>query len=181
LRANQSSGAIQALASLAHTSVPARPGQVHSGDHMLCTRRQAGAWPRRFRVSSAGRGGRGDRDTVVSVGSIEELDDRGRECREIGESPNYSLSLGDRVLEGDKRRELHPIGRRVFAIRLRTTFLSETLSARINPVATGLKYRSMPGPSTEKRSGSAITVSRRRCFRMMSSWCKDHRSSFPPW
>jgi len=34
-----------------------RPGQVHSGDHMLCTRRQAGAWPqRRLGASSAGLG-----------------------------------------------------------------------------------------------------------------------------
>jgi hypothetical protein len=50
-------GAIQALAALAHTSVPARPGQVHSGDHIPCTRPQAGAWPRRrFRGSSAGLG-----------------------------------------------------------------------------------------------------------------------------
>ena len=45
-------GAIQALASLAHTRVPARPDQVHPGDHMLCTRPQAGDGPRqRFRAS----------------------------------------------------------------------------------------------------------------------------------
>jgi hypothetical protein len=31
-------GAIQALASLAHTSGPARLGRAHSGDHMRCTR-----------------------------------------------------------------------------------------------------------------------------------------------
>jgi hypothetical protein len=47
----------QALASLAHTSVPARPGRVRSDDHMLYTRPQAGAWPqRRFRGSWVGRG-----------------------------------------------------------------------------------------------------------------------------
>jgi hypothetical protein len=47
--------AIQALASLAHTSVTAQPGQVQSGDHMLCTRPQTGAKPRRrFRSVSGG-------------------------------------------------------------------------------------------------------------------------------
>ena len=51
----------------------------------------------------------------------------------------------------------------------------------MNPVATGVKYRCMAGPSTEKKSGSAITVSRRRCFRIMSSRWSDQRSSFPPW
>ena len=50
-------GAIRALASLTHTSVPRRPGQVHFGDHMPCTRPLTRAWPQwRSLASSAGRG-----------------------------------------------------------------------------------------------------------------------------
>ena len=57
LRTNQPSAPYRHWASLAHTNVPARPGQVRSGDHMLYNRPQAGGEPlRRFRASSAGLG-----------------------------------------------------------------------------------------------------------------------------
>jgi hypothetical protein len=78
-------------------------------------RRGKGCAPK---AASRGTPGSSSSGFSQSPGSIEELDDRGREYREIAECSDYSPPIGDRTLvERDIRREFHPKRRCVRCLR----------------------------------------------------------------